>query len=91
VLNRAVLDLVGSGLIRPEPQVTLCLAMGKVYSDPDRASIHRHFEQMSWKLFDDLWITESLRSLAEAGYEDDACTYVAKLLLRKARSHKASG
>jgi hypothetical protein len=92
VFRRLVVQLEESGLCAKEPQVTLCLAAGKIASDQDRLKLQSHFLANGWVLWDDKWLRNALSSVALRGYENEVPAIMAKLLLRKAgTSNPANG
>lgn len=80
VLNRAVRQLVGSGMCRPEPQVVLCLAAGRICSDADESRLAALFTEQKWVLLTKKWILDGLRTMSRSGYENSAASIVAKLM-----------
>ena len=64
------------------PELQLCHAVGKLASDDDRTTLHKHFKKNKWQLWDDLWIKDRLEQLARTGYEDEPSIITAKMLLR---------
>ena len=82
VFNRLCLQFTQAGACREAPQVRLALACGKIKNDADRAKIHSHFEGQGWELWDEAWLREHLRHMADQGYENQVSAVVAKLLLR---------
>jgi len=82
VLDRLVEQLVSSGACAPSPSVMLCLAAGKVASEPDREKISTLFDRNGWRFFDDSWLRERLLAASKAGYENEVIPVVAKILLR---------
>ena len=82
VFNRLCLQLAASGACGNAPKIQLSLAAGKVRNDGDRAAIHAYFEEQGWELWDEAWLRERLRSMAQQGYENQVSAVVSKLLLR---------
>ena len=82
VFQRLRLQLAALGACRPDPEIRLCLACGKVY-EPGRAKLHAHFAAMGWDLWDEPWLRERLQRMSTMGYEDQVSAVVAKLLLRR--------
>jgi hypothetical protein len=70
------------GACREAPQVRLSLACGKIKNEADRAKIRAHFEGQGWELWDETWLRERLRHMADRGYENQVSAVVAKLLIR---------
>ena len=81
VFNRLRLQLAECGACRPDADVRLSLACGKV-RDRDRDWLHRHFKAQGWELWDEPWLRERLKVMSERGYENQVSAVVAKLLLR---------
>lgn len=88
VLHRLVLQLVSQGFCAPKPQVTLCLAAGKIRGDEDW--LRSHFEKKGWMLWGPELIRAELGKLRDIGYENSVAAVVAKLLLREAKRPKGS-
>lgn len=82
VLARLVKQLVAAGFCSDAPEVTMCLAAGKIATDPDREQLRTLFGKRGWKLFDEAWIRERLTASADGSYENAEAAVVAKLLLR---------
>ena len=82
ILKRVVKQLVESGSCSKNPKIKLCLATGKMASEDDRKNISKLFNKKGWKLFDDLWIKNKLKTFAELKYENRVSAVVAKLLQR---------
>jgi len=80
VLNRLSLQFSEQGLCRPEPKVRLCLACGKIRKGA-RERLTQHFKENDWELLDEKWLQDSLKRMAEGGYENQVSAVVAKLLL----------
>jgi hypothetical protein len=81
VFNRLGLQFAASGACRPNPEIRLCLACGKVY-ESGRAILHARFAEQGWDLWDEPWLREKLKHMATLGYENQVSAVVAKLLLR---------
>jgi hypothetical protein len=88
-INNRLLDAVKSAVRRElverelcptEPNVILGLATSKVASDKDRQRLQEKFHEEGWRLFDDCWIRQRVRELADQDYEDDLAVLVAKLM-----------
>lgn len=86
-LGRLVKQLVSSGACAPSPSVMLCLAAGKVASEPDREKITTLFSRNGWRFFDDSWLRERLLAVSNSGYENEVASVVAKILLRGQPRH----
>jgi hypothetical protein len=82
VFNRLRRQFEESGSCRPNADVKLCLACGRIASDADRAGLHKHFAEKGWQLWDEPWLRERLQRMADRGYENQVSAVVAKLLLR---------
>lgn len=87
VLGRLVKQLVSSGSCAFSPSVKLCLAAGKVASEPDRRNIINLFERNGWGFLDDSWVKEKLLAVSNSGYENEVASVVAKILLREKPRH----
>lgn len=83
VFSRLCTQLAESGACPRKPEVTLCLATGKVASPADRENLRKLFKSKSWILWDDEWIREKLANVADSGYEDSVATVAAKILMRR--------
>jgi hypothetical protein len=81
VFNRLRLQLAKCGACRPDAEVKLALACGKVY-ERDRVWLQKHFAAQGWDLWDESWLREKLNVMAGRGYENQVSAVVAKLLLR---------
>jgi hypothetical protein len=81
VFNRLGLQFAASGACRPDPEIRLCLACGKV-SEAGRAQLQARFNAEGWDLWDEPWLREKLGQMAMLGYENQVSAVVAKLLLR---------
>ncbi|HEV2194346.1 MAG TPA: hypothetical protein VGR55_02135 [Candidatus Acidoferrum sp.] len=82
IFKRLVHQLTNARACRSNPRITLCLAAGKVVSEPDAKKLRALFLKQGWSFFDPQWIKNSLRDSANLSYEDDVATVVAKILLR---------
>jgi hypothetical protein len=73
------LDIVGYSARKNVLQVVEC----KSYMDStDRKAIRAQFEAQGWDLWDEPWLRDHLKRMAEQGYENQVSAVVAKLLLR---------
>jgi hypothetical protein len=88
VFNRLKLQMVSAGACLTEPTVTLCLACGRIASAADREGLKKHFEANDWKLWDESWLHDRLKELADSGYENQVSAVVAKLILRNSSKSK---
>ena len=82
VQNRMIRQMVETGLVRKDPDVTFVLACGKIVSESDRERLQAHFDERGWLLWDKRWLQERLAQIATEGYENSPVAVVAKLLLR---------
>lgn len=82
VFSRLVKQLSESGSCRPNTEVKLCLAAGKVASDKDREEISDYFESQGWGFYSDEWIKSEMIKLSESRYENDVAIVTTKLLMR---------
>jgi hypothetical protein len=67
----------GSGACRPNAEVKLCLACGRIATDTDRAGLHRHFAEKGWELWDEPSLHERLKQMSDRGYENQVSAVVA--------------
>ena len=65
----------------PESRLRLGLACGKIKAG-DEVALQQLFDRQGWLLITPSQIAESIRSLADKGYENDIATVVAKILER---------
>src|SRR3712207_5299468 len=70
VFERLKLQLVEAGACCANAEVRLCLACGRISSDADRSGLHRHFAAKGWELWDEPWLRERLKHMANRGYEN---------------------
>jgi hypothetical protein len=82
VLDRLACQLIERKATRARPKVTLALATGKIATRSDRDQLVKHFKAQGWRLLDDRWIRESLRTAADALYENDVAYVVSRILMR---------
>jgi len=82
VFSRLAEQLREAGSCPSKPTIRLCLAAGRIASDADREQLDNYFVEKGWLLWDNAWIKEELKHLAQSGYEDQATAIVAKLLLK---------
>lgn len=80
VFSRLKAQLVGEGLVFPNSNISLAIAVGKFRSASDRETLRARFEDRGWQLIDDLQLRKWAMELSERGYEDNVATIVAKLL-----------
>jgi hypothetical protein len=82
VFKRLKTQMVEAGSCSPEPSIQLCLACGRIPSETERSKLKNHFAQNGWTLWDEPWLRDRLRAMAEGDYENQISAVVAKLLLR---------
>lgn len=82
VLHRLKRQLVAKGLCAKAPSIRLGLATGRIAGGTDREEFQQHFSDQGWSLYDDQWIAERVRHLAETAFENSAPHVVAKILER---------
>jgi hypothetical protein len=61
-------------------KIKLGLACGRIRSEQDKRKLQAHFRKNGWELFDDAWISQKVRAMADVKYENQVSTVVAKLL-----------
>lgn len=85
VFNRLRVQLTESGACPPIPasNVRLCLACGHIAGKDDRSKLREHFEARKWELWDEDWLREHLKKMANSKYENQVSHVVAKLLREK--------
>ena len=83
VLSNLAAQLESNGLCRPNPDITLCLAAGKVRNADDLDYIQNYFNKRDWQFFSPDWIRSELGALAKSGYENSTAAVTTKLLLRE--------
>jgi hypothetical protein len=82
VFERLRLQLAETGACRLNPEVQLCLACGRIASDTDRDGLKKLFSRRGWELWDEAWLRDHLKKIADGSYENQVSAVVAKLLLR---------
>lgn len=82
VFNRLALQFAAIGACLGTPKIRLALACGRIRNDTDRTAIRSYFELQGWELWDESWLRENLRRMANQSYENQVSAVVAKLLLR---------
>jgi hypothetical protein len=82
VFERLRLQFAESGACRPNAEVKLCLACGRIASDTDRTGLHKHSAEKGWELWDELWLRERFKRMSDQGYENQVSAVVAKLPFR---------
>ncbi|MFO1237448.1 MAG: hypothetical protein U1F24_10655 [Alphaproteobacteria bacterium] len=70
------------GACLPGVTIQLCLACGRIASDADREGLRQLFSKQGWELWDEEWLVQRLRHMANGGYENQVSAVVAKLLSR---------
>jgi hypothetical protein len=83
VFARLKMQLLEAGACAADPTVRLCLAAGKIATEPDRGAIEKHFTGLGWQLWDAQWLRAALTRVADGGYDNQVAAVVAKLLIRK--------
>jgi hypothetical protein len=83
VLRRIGLQLVQAGSCAKAPTIQLALATGNLAKRSDRQAMKVEFERKGWRLFDDVWIRDQLRTVASDAYENEVATIVTKILLKQ--------
>jgi hypothetical protein len=81
IFNRLRLQLAECGACRPDADVRLSMACGKI-RERDRKWLHEHFVSHGWELWDEPWLRKRLKVMSEQGYENQVSAVVSKLLLR---------
>jgi hypothetical protein len=81
VLSRLHSQFVERGLIPKDASVRLAMVAGKT-RPADVASIVSLFEERGWIYQGKDWLSDQLKRLAGASYENDVAAVVAKILLR---------
>lgn len=84
VQRRAVRQLRASGSCAARSRVQWCLATGKCASGRTRGELTALFEREGWLLWDEAWLGDRLKRMAEGSYENDTVAMTAKMLLRRA-------
>jgi len=82
VFSRLAKQFEDSGACRPNPEIRLGMACGKIGDERGRAALVQHFANNGWDLLDENWLKDRLRAMAADGYENQVSAVVAKLLLR---------
>jgi hypothetical protein len=82
VLRRLKSQFEERKFCRPDPDVELCLAAGKIKKG-DQSWLRTHFERNKWILWTPEDICEQLKKLSQSAYENSIASVVAKVLLRK--------
>jgi hypothetical protein len=74
-------QFIKKGMCRPKPAIKLCLACGKIARE-SRNELHTYFASKGWELWDEFWLHDRLKEMADGGYENQVSAVVAKLLIR---------
>ena len=81
ITNRIMKEFIDKGLINQKTKVRYSLATGKIYSNNEQR-IKDLFKKKGWILFEPKYIKDKIISLSTKGYEDNAVTITAKLILK---------
>jgi hypothetical protein len=81
VFSRLKQQLADAGSRAPDPAIALCLAAGHT-NERERLAIKALFAERGWQLWDEPWLREHLKIMADGDYENEVSAVVAKLLLR---------
>lgn len=81
VTERITEEFLERGLISREIRINYALAAGNVYSN-DESKIRDYFLERGWIFISPSEIKDTIRKLAEKGWEDNLITIAAKLLSR---------
>jgi len=83
VVNTALIrQLEQSGAVFSGIRATLCLAIGRIRNESDRARLRALFSERGWTLFDDRWIADQTRELANSAYVNDQAIIALKMASR---------
>lgn len=83
VISKALIDqTIRMGLTKNPPKLTYCLVAGKVFSEKDKTSLRKYFDQKGWLFYDNGWLKERLKTASDSRYEDDIAMIVAKIIQR---------
>ena len=82
VFARLRMQLALCGACAPDANVKLCLACGRIATNPDRDGLRKHFTERGWDLWDEPWLREKLEAMSQRGYENQVSAVISKLLLR---------
>ena len=80
VFGRLENQLLSAGFVADEPEITLGLAASKFKSKEDRELTTAHFNERGWILWDDTWLLDRLRKMAQRGYENNTVRVIARVL-----------
>lgn len=78
---RLLADWCASGHIKPSTRVSFGLVAGNVYRNREK-ELQEYFESKDWLFWGPTAIRNKICKLAEKGYENNAVTIAAKILLR---------
>ena len=81
VFARLEQQLVDEKRCRAKPKLRLGLVCGHT-KKAAREELRSHFAENGWDLYDDEWLRDRLREVANGGYENQVSAVVAKLLVR---------
>jgi hypothetical protein len=83
ILKRLKVELVASGMCRPDDEIRLCFASGHFVNARERELTRDLFAKMGWDLYDELWLKSKLELLSkkDTGYENSISLAVTNLLL----------
>lgn len=82
VFKRLAAQLKLSKSCRPNPIITLCLAVAHIANDTNRQKIREKFERQKWQLMDENWLRETLKKIGNDSYQNDVAAIVTKLLIQ---------
>ncbi|HPB82641.1 MAG TPA: hypothetical protein PK200_11445 [Spirochaetota bacterium] len=74
-------NYISNGLIKKDTKIKYCLAAGNIYSN-DESKIELVFKKKGWLLVKPDDIKNTIRGLSEKGWEDNAVTITAKLIMK---------
>lgn len=81
LLKRLQTDWCVLGYIKPTTHVSFGLVAGNIYRNREN-ELQEHFKAKGWLFWGPTIIREKISRLAEKGYENNAVTIVAKILMR---------
>ena len=61
---------------------TFKVSHGRIATDAGRQGLQKRFAQEGWELWNEAWLRDKLRNMADGGCENQVSAVVAKLLLR---------
>ena len=83
VFHRLQRQLSEQGFCQPDTAVHLALACGKVHGEDGLLRLRELAREGGWLLIEPSWIKERLLRSADASYENEIASVVAKLLTRR--------